>query len=203
MTTQHEPFPEGYDGRSLSQQLEELGKQLGFYLEEPRQTSGSPSPAEPMTLKIITIYHQVDAKLLQQLSRHLELLEVPGGQIEWSSLRLTHETGELFIERYRTQLEQTHLVLLLISIDLVEALVKKSPKLYQTLSDLGEDTVVFPILLRPVFWACVFPTLEPTPSRAISLWKNQDAAHVAVAKKLSGVLEGIKTFLEDGGETQN
>ncbi|HZT98982.1 MAG TPA: hypothetical protein VFA10_04945 [Ktedonobacteraceae bacterium] len=203
MTTQQVPNPEEPDGRPLSQQLEDLSKELGFYLEESHPAPGSSLEEGLVALRIATIYHKADVRLWRQLYRHLELLGVPGGQIEWFSVRLAPETGDTHTEHYREQLKQIHLVLLLVSIDLVETLLKKCPDLYQALADLGEGTVVFPVRLCPVFWTCAFPTLEPTPSRAISLWKNQDAAHAVVAEKLSGVLEGIKLYLEENGDTQN
>jgi hypothetical protein len=205
MGIQYESFPDGNDGLPLDKQLEELGEQLGFFVEGSTcslDSDQAPRSDEHMTLKVAVIFHKSDAKSWQRLSRHLELLEVPRWRIEWFSLRLFPEIGDLFEERTRTQLTQMHLVLLIVSIDLVEVLVKRCPALYKTLADPGEETVVLPILLRPVFWSCSFPTLEPVPRRAISLWGNQDAAHVTVAKKFSGVLRGIQTFLEsDAGDT--
>lgn len=203
MDTQYPPFSEGNDDFPLDRQLEELGKQLGFYVEKSESAAGQASVSgEKRMIKVAAIYHKSDAAQWHRLYRHLMLLEAPGWDVEWSFLRLSPVAEGLFEESLRTQLTQSHLVLLMVSIDLVEALVKQSSKLYETLASFGEETVVMPILLRPVYWSCAFPTIEPTPSRAISLWgsRNQDAAHTTVAKKLSGILQGVKTFLEDANE---
>src|SRR5262245_26694021 len=100
MTTQQEPTPDGREGGSLEHQLEELGKQLGFYVEASQQTSNSD---EPPTLRIATISHRADGRAWQQLCRHLELLEVPGRRIEWSWLQLPSPTSERFMECIREQ----------------------------------------------------------------------------------------------------
>lgn len=201
MDTQY--FSEGNDGLPLDRQLEELGKQLGFYMEESKSVANPASmSSEEPAIKVAVMYHKRDAAQWHCLYRHLVLLEVPEWNVEWSFVRLSPDMEGFFEESLRTQLTQSHLVLLMVSIDLVEALVKENPVLYETLASLGEETVVMPILLRPVYWSCAFPTIEPTPSRAISLWgsRNQDAAHTTVAKKLSGIFQGIKTFLEDTNE---
>lgn len=196
MMTQDGPFPpEGQDGRPLEEQLEELGKQLGFYVEVPNQTSSSSS--EIPVIKVAMVYHRADSKLWQQVHRHLELVAIPGWNIQWTPLRLSNESSGFFIDLTGSVMSQSHLVLLALSIDLVETITKKYSQISQVLAGLGENTVVCPVLLRPVFWTCPFPTLESIPTRAVTLWKQQDAAHAAVAKRLAGVLEGIRTFLEE------
>lgn len=144
-------------------------------------------------IEIFYSYTPKDASFRAALEKHLSLLHRQGLITTWYDRLIVPGTD--WKQAVDTHLERASIILLLISADFLASdycygkEMQRALELHQALR-----TRVIPILLRPVVWQdAPFAHLQVLPSnmKAITTWKNRDAAFVNVAASLRRAIEGL------------
>lgn len=137
-------------------------------------------------------YAHEDEELRVELGKHLRALEHGGLIRTWHDRMIN--PGTEWKNIIDTRLEQSGLVLLLISADFLDSQYCYEVEMKRALErhDRREGLVI-PIILRPVVWASSpFAKLQALPKdgRPVTEWSNRDAAFV-------NITEGIRVAVED------
>ena len=140
-------------------------------------------------VKIFISYSHRDERLKQELEFHLSTLRRQGMITTWSDDQISAGTNRTQVVNAR--LEESNLILLLISIDYL-ASPASDQEMEQALkrAQAGEATII-PIILRPVDWrASPLVSFQALPSgaRPVTAWPDR---HVAWANVAKGIREAV------------
>lgn len=189
------------NGKGWQEELSALGEQLKFSLESSDQPGPPLEPSRVLTL--VSLYHKNDKEHWFEVCRHLQLLEVPGHHLKFRNVALSTDTENEFVELLmaKTHLNEAHLVLLILSVDLVTTLLQREQ--IGVILRADAHPLILPIALRPVLWSCPFPTIirQVPKEAAVTLWINRDHAHVTIAQRVKEILEMV--VAEDAHEEDN
>ncbi|WP_448639711.1 M4 family metallopeptidase [Geodermatophilus sp. URMC 63] len=143
-------------------------------------------------LSVFVSYAHEDEAHRAALSTQLSLLRRSGLIREWHDRQL--EAGQRWREEILAELTAADIILLLVSPDFIASDFAWGEEVSHTMSREAEGTArVIPIIVRPVDWqSAPFGRLQALPrdAKPVTLWRNRDAAWLAVA-------EGIKTTAEE------
>ena len=155
-------------------------------------------------LKLCLIYAPEDRKLFASLEKHLRLLERRGWVRSWSVQDV--QAGGDPAQGLELQLATSDLVVCLLSVNF--------PEYYETLTlenvmkrHQEGKVCLIPVLLMPVDIEMLdepFPQLKPLPEdgRAVTLWRNRQAALVDIAKCIKLLVKTFKARLLGGSPVQ-
>lgn len=143
-------------------------------------------------VEVFYAYAQADEILRQTLEKHLVTLQHQGIICGWHDREIT--AGDIKEEVVNQHLNSAQLILLLISPDFLASDECYQMALYALERHAKGQTKVIPILLRPTEISQLpFAHLSPLPSdnKPVTLWTNQDAAFVDIAKGIRQAAERI------------
>ncbi|GHO96633.1 hypothetical protein KSF_066810 [Reticulibacter mediterranei] len=148
---------------------------------------------QSIPIEVFYSYADVDEALCHELDRHLRQLQRDGLITTW--YRGKSIAGTDWAKTLDQHLNTASIILLLVSSDFVNSDYCYGTEMQRAMEryDLGE-TLIFPILLRPVDWASApFRKLRPLPSNGVSItiWRNRDAAFANVAQEIRTALQNI------------
>jgi tetratricopeptide (TPR) repeat protein len=135
-------------------------------------------------LEIFYSYAHEDERLRDELEKHLSGLKRQGFITDWHDRDIT--AGSEWKDAIDDHLESAHIILLLISPDFLASDYCHDVEMTRALERQEKNEArVIPIILRPVDWDGVpFSKLQCLPKNAepVTLWKNEDAAFMDIAK---------------------
>ena len=140
----------------------------------------------PSPKKVFISYSKTDKAYLEQLKKHLELLQRQGLLEIWDDMELA--AGEVWDETIKKELGTADIIILLVSSDLIATDYIWNVEMKKALErhERGEVTVI-PVIIRPCDWEdAPFAHLNALPEKGkpISMWTNHDEAWVYVIKKI-------------------
>ncbi|WP_437279843.1 TIR domain-containing protein [Sorangium sp. So ce375] len=163
-------------------------------------TADPPPARAPATgpLQVFISYAPEDAKLLEQLEKHLKMLG-PGphrlGLIESWSAKRVGVGGEEKLERDR-RLKSAHIILLLVSPDFLSSDECYDVEVQAAMAaHERKEACIVPVLLREVSYeGTPFAKLRPTPDnrKPVTEWESRDAAFTDVAKDIRRAAESLR-----------
>src|SRR5262249_54301784 len=140
-----------------------------------------PSESKPVT--IFYSYSHKDEKYRDDLASSLGLLKRQGRIHEWYDRDLV--PGEKWEDKIYQELGSAHLILLLVSRDLINSDFIWGQELKRAMDrDATGEARVIPIVVRPADWqGSPLGALQALPKNAkpITLWQNRDSAWLDVA----------------------
>lgn len=146
-------------------------------------------PKKIQALKVFVSYSHADENLKNNLVQHLKPLERLGLIQGWHDRMI--KPGEEFGEVISNELEKSHIVLLLVSVDFInskycyEIELNRAIEMHQS----GKSRVI-PIILRNCLWHhSPFGGLNALPKdgEAVVSWKDRDEAFTSIAKAIHTV----------------
>src|SRR5436305_3311825 len=144
-------------------------------------------------IKVFYAYAPADETWVQELEKHLNLLQRQGIISTWHPRLIT--AGEDWQHVIDSHFQKASLILLLISPDFLASDYCYGQEMRQALEREQERGVcVIPILLRPVDWQhAPFAHLRPLPSNATFLteWANVDRAFAEVTMGIRHAIENL------------
>lgn len=144
-------------------------------------------------LRVFISYSRVDQVLKNELVKHLEPLKRVDLIEAWNDGVL--QAGDDWEDEIFAQLEEAHIILLLVSIDFINSEFCYDVELERALERHAEGSaVVIPIILRSCHWQQTpFSKLQALPkdARAITSWPDRDEAFTNVTEGIRKVAEGM------------
>jgi GTPase SAR1 family protein/predicted MPP superfamily phosphohydrolase len=162
-------------------------------IDQKKNQEIAETKAEFKPLEVFISYSHRDETLCEELVKHLSALR------RESVIGLWHDrmigAGEEWRGKIDRRLEQAGIILLLVSPDFIASDYCYGIETKRALQrHAAGEAVVIPIVLRPVDWLNT-PLAElqslPRDNRAITLWPNQDAAFVEIAKGIRQAVEQL------------
>lgn len=148
-----------------------------------------------MRLRLFFCYAHSDEIYFQGLKGHLRILE-HNKQIE-STADTNILPGEIWKPAIDHSLGKAHIILLLVSPAFLASEACSEDEMKQALERRKQETVkVVPVIIRECDWkASLLRDLKALPKdgKAVSLWKNRDAAYQDVTEGIRLVVEEIGT----------
>jgi GTPase SAR1 family protein/predicted MPP superfamily phosphohydrolase len=149
--------------------------------------------AEFKQLEVFISYSHRDETLREELGKHLSALRRENVIGFWHDRMIG--AGEEWRGEIDRHLEQAGIILLLVSPDFIASEYCYDIETKRALErHAAGEAVVIPVVLRPVDWLNT-PLGElqslPRDNRAVTLWPNQDAAFVEIAKGIRQAVEQL------------
>lgn len=145
------------------------------------------------SIEVFYSYAHEDASFRTTLEKHLSLLHRQGLITAWHDRQIVPGTD--WRQTIDTHLERASVILLLISADFLASDYCYGIEMHRALErHRAKQACVIPILLRPVDWrGAPFAHLQalPTNAKAVTIWKNRDAAFADVAAGLRRAIEDL------------
>jgi hypothetical protein len=147
--------------------------------------------AAPQPLEIFYSYAHEDEELRDKLEKHLSQLKRQGFISDWHDRDIT--AGSEWKNEIDKYLESAQIILLLISPDFLASDYCHDVEMTRAMErHHTQEARVIPIILRPIDWEeAPFSKLQCLPRNAepVTLWKNEDAAFLDIAKGIRKVAE--------------
>ena len=150
---------------------------------------------EPIaTIRLFYSYSHKDESLRDELNTHLKLMQRQGLIKSWYDRNI--DAGDDWKRRIDENLEQAHIILLLVSANFIASDYCYEKELKRALErhTCGEAEVI-PVIVRDVdLNSAPFAGLQylPTDAKAVTLWENRDSAWRSVAEGIRKVAESIR-----------
>lgn len=144
-----------------------------------------------------------DAPLIEHFKKHLKILKENSASTNPISLFFKSDIspGANKEETIRTKINAAHIILLLISPDLIGSGTYKNEIAMALERHAQNKSRVIPILMRPMKVSSSFSKLMCLPyerPQFITEWKNRDAAFNHIVNKLSDVIREIQAAIDEG-----
>lgn len=158
------------------------------------------TPAE-----IFCSYADADAPFLDQLEKHLSVLQQEGLITTWSKRQIVGGTDwQVELDRH---LNVASLIFLLVSPDFLASNGQSGGELQQILQrPEANDVVVMPILLRACDWESTPLNdlqIVPRNKKPIASWRNRDEAWAAVVQEIRRVLRKLLSSDKQPGSNRS
>ncbi len=152
-------------------------------------------PARP--LKVFYSYAHKDAKLRDELGKHLFPLKRQGLIVDWYDRDIS--AGKEWEQEIDDHLNTADIILILISSDFLASEYCYGIELQRAMErhEAGEARVI-PVLLKPVDWqGSSFHKLLALPkkAKAVTKWTNQAEAYAEIAKGIREVVPELRSQL--------
>lgn len=148
----------------------------------------------PTPLEIFCCYAREDQMMLEQLKKHLMLLQRQSQIVIWSDTDLN--AGIEWEKELHQHLESANIILLLISPDFMSSDYCYSTEMQRAIERHEQSSAkVIPILLRPTFWqSAPFAKLQMLPTNAtpITNWLDRDQAFHDITKQIYRVISELQ-----------
>ncbi|MEM9908093.1 MAG: toll/interleukin-1 receptor domain-containing protein, partial [Cyanobacteria bacterium P01_D01_bin.44] len=145
-------------------------------------------------LRLFYSYSHKDETLRDQLDTHLKILERQQLIQPWHDRRI--DPGDDWAQDIDNNLNQADIILLLVSADFISSRYCYEIELPHALQrHQSGDATVIPIIIRPVDWqASQLSALGvlPTDGKAVTQWRDRDAAWLDVETGIKRAVEAIK-----------
>ena len=152
---------------------------------------GLVNPQGAKGLRLFVSYSHADESFKGDLLRHLEPLKKLGLIDTWHDRQI--KAGDDWDRKISLNLEQAHIILLLVSIDFINSSYCYDIELEQALELEGQGkTRVIPVILRSCMWRNTpFAKLQALPkdAKAVALWGDRDDALLDIAEGVRKVAE--------------
>ena len=147
-------------------------------------------------VEVFYSYAHEDEALRAELEKHLSLLRRQGVISGWHDRHIAPGTDWAYaIDEH---LERASVILLLVSADFLASDYSYGIEMRRALErHQAHEAAVIPILLRAVDWhGAPFAHLQalPTDAKAISTWRNRDAAYTNVAAGIRRAVEVLSSL---------
>lgn len=157
-----------------------------------------------MPVKIFFCYAHEDEALLNKLKMHLRPLQRLGLIDVWHDRDI--DAGTVWEQEIRKQLNDSQIILLLVSPDFMDSDYCYSAEMSQALERHAQGKVlVIPIILRHIYWQGVLGKLQALPKDAIPVsdprWGTMDEAFFSIAEGIRKVVEGLLAQLSPSSVT--
>jgi nucleotide-binding universal stress UspA family protein len=155
---------------------------------EPVSTVPPPTPVRPY--KVFVSYAREDEDYVKKLRAHLRSLELDGMITLWTDDQIL--TGDAWAEEIQKQMDQTDIMLLLMSPDFVNSDFIQRVELKQALErKVAGKNLVVPVNLRRVHLPEFLSRLQYTPRQApVAGSPDQDEAWYTVAQDIKKLIKG-------------
>lgn len=139
--------------------------------------------------RVVLLYADEDLALATQLERMFRVLETQGSIELWSQMKI--EAGRPVAETIARRLDEADLVLPLLSADFVADDTEFKWLEYAFQMSSRRQSIIIPILLRPVLLPEFLSSLSPLPRNLvpITVWKNRDEALLDVIKGVEAIVQ--------------
>lgn len=148
------------------------------------------APVSQQRISVFVSYAHADEKLRKELGKHLSVLERQGLIATWHDRMIS--AGAEWAGTIDARLEQSRIILLLISADFIDSKYCYDIEMKRALDRHDKrEALVIPVILRPVILkGSPFAKLQALPkdARAITEWPSVDAACVDVVEGLRDAL---------------
>jgi hypothetical protein len=149
----------------------------------------------PSPLKLFYSYSHADEDLRDKLAKHLKILQRQKIIDEWHDRAI--DAGEEWEAEIVREMEEAHIILLLVSSDFIASDYCWGKELEAALEKHERrEAKIIPVILRPVDWKdAPFSKLQALPknAKAITTWDNIDEAMQNVAQGIRRTAESFKT----------
>src|SRR5580658_1136998 len=143
-----------------------------------------------MPVQVLFSYSHRDEALRNELEKHLSSLKRSNSIVSWHDRRIS--AGDEWRAQIDQQLRAAHIILLLISADLLDSDFCHDVEMSIALERHNRgETIVVPIILRPVDWpGSKFSHLQALPKNAkpITSWRDRDLAYAEVAQAIRAIV---------------
>jgi tetratricopeptide (TPR) repeat protein len=165
---------------------------LGEILKEERRSMSTPS----LPVEVFCSFAEADAQLLEQLERHLSVLQHEKVITIWNKRQVV--VGSDWKVEVDQHLNTASIILLLISPSFLASGYQYGIELQRAIErHNAREARVIPILLRPCDWRhALFGKLQVVPrnEKAVTIWHNQDEAFTEIAKEIRATLVDVQQF---------
>lgn len=145
-------------------------------------------------LKVFISYSHIDEKIKNDLQKHLSPLKRMDLISEWSDREI--KAGDDWGSAISKQLEQAHIIILLISIDFINSKYCYDIEMDKALErHEDESAVVIPVIVRNCLWQHTpFAKLQAVPKdgRAVASYADLDTALTEVTEAIRTVAESLR-----------
>lgn len=156
-------------------------------------TVGLTNPKGAEALSVFISYSHKDEAFKDDLVKHLSPLKRLGLVDEWHDRKIT--AGAEWDKVISENLEEAHIILLLVSIDFITSTYCYDVELERALERHAKnEAVVVPIVVRNCLWQHTpFAKLQALPkdAKAISSWGDRDDAFTTVAESIRQISEQL------------
>jgi hypothetical protein len=148
----------------------------------------------PTDIKLFCSYSHRDEQLWDELAKHLKLLERQGLVQTWHDRQIG--AGDLWKQAIDRNLQEAHIILLLISADFLASDYCFDIEMKTALErHAAGEALVIPVILRPVDWqATPFAGLQALPKdgKPVTTFANLDIALEQVATGIRAAIEKLR-----------
>lgn len=160
-------------------------------LDPPHQIVGKCSQMlKNAPLEVFYSYAHEDETLLDELVKHLKLLQRQGLISSWHDRRI--EPGHDWADDIDLHSRSADIILLLVSADFISSEYCYGVEMKEALErHRRHEVIVIPIILRPVDWeSAPFARIQALPrdGKAITTWPNRDEAFADVSRGIRNVV---------------
>ena len=149
-------------------------------------------------IEIVCLYAEEDEQNWERLFEHFTVLR--NDRLSWHPCKVSKQ-WKMPVEELMRQLEQAHLVLTLISVDLLVALIRLDPCIEETLARIARFEVrafaSFIVVLSSCAWEdyqfAQLSEVLPKNARPLTLWRRREAAYVEVVQAVRAAIESVSS----------
>ncbi|HEY0755275.1 MAG TPA: TIR domain-containing protein [Ktedonobacteraceae bacterium] len=156
-----------------------------------------PEVAKP-EIKLFYCYAREDKELRDELEKHLSGLKRQYGLRNWHDREI--RAGDDWQQAINQQLDEAHLILLLISPDFMASDYCYGQEMQRAFERQQEGTCrIIPIILRPTYWEDeLFGQLQILPTDAVPVitWPHRDLAFHSIVKEMSIIFKDLLISLK-------
>lgn len=154
-------------------------------------------------IEVFFSYSHKDEKMRDELEKHLSLLKREHVITGWHDRKIT--AGEEWKGRIDEQLNEAHIILLLVSADFLASDYCYDIEVKRALErhNIGEARVI-PIILRDVDWASApFGKLQalPTDAKPVSSWRSRDKAFKNISEGIRRAIGELTTKIPSDSDS--
>jgi O-acetyl-ADP-ribose deacetylase (regulator of RNase III) len=153
------------------------------------------APLSPQRVAVFVSYAHADEKLRRELGKHLRVLEDQGLIATWHDRMIG--AGVEWAGAIDTRLEQSHVILLLVSADFMDSQYIRDVEMKRALERHEKrEALVIPVILRPVLLkGTPFAKIQALPkdARALTEWPSVDAGCVDVTEGLRDAILALSS----------
>ena len=189
------------DEEALDRQLREVLDPLGVELygtggasEDLQETRRKPAQRSGPFIEIVCVYAEEDERYWEQLFEHFAV--VKDDRLSWHPWKVS-KRWQVPTEELLGELEQAHMVLVLVSVHLLLALVHSDRRIEETLARIAhyeaQAFASFAVVLRPCAWEdyqfAQLSVVLPKNGRPVTHWRRREAAYVEVVQAVCTAIE--------------
>jgi hypothetical protein len=143
---------------------------------------------------VVCLYAEEDERYWQKLFEHFTVLQ--DDRLSWHS-QMVSKQWKAPVDPLLHELEEAHLVLVLMSVDLLLALIHLDPRVEEMLARIARYEArafaSFVVMLHSCAWEdyqfAQLSVVLPKNARPIALWRRREVAYVEVVQAVRSAIE--------------